>query len=65
MYKLSSVDSYSSLNEDELEHLHELVFEREYNEKHPDDYFNAGGFFAHWRSYTDEERAELIEEART
>ena len=55
---------YDKLSSDEAERLHELVFQREYNDNHPDDYFNAGGFFAHWDMYTDEEREELLTIAR-
>ena len=43
--------------------LYTLVFNREYNPKHPDDYNNAGGFFAHWNSYSEAEQNELIEAA--
>ena len=51
------------LDDGTIRTLQELVFEREYNKKHPDDYSNAGGFYAHWDLYTDEERRELINEA--
>lgn len=57
-------DSYILLDSETQKRLHAIVFEREHNEKHPDDYFNAGGFFAHWSEYTDEERLELLKEAQ-
>ena len=53
-------DAYRQLKRDEIERLKDLVFEREYDDNHPDDYFNAGGFSGHWNSYTDKERAELM-----
>ena len=52
------------LTQDELNRLYELVFEREYNPKHQDDYGNAGGFYGHWEWYSDEERAELLAKAK-
>lgn len=58
-------DAHLSLSEYELEILEEMVFAREYNDNHPDDYFNAGGFIAHWHYYTDEEREELLKEAKS
>lgn len=61
---IASIDSHQLLNADELDRLKEVVFEREYNDNHPDDYFNAGGFIAHWHSYTNEEREELLKMAR-
>lgn len=39
------------------------VFETEWNANHPDDYYNAGGFFAHWEQYTAEEKLEFISQA--
>lgn len=45
------------------EKLETLVFDREYNPKHEDDYFNAGGFGAHWLEYTTDEKIELLSEA--
>lgn len=57
-------DAHQLLSEEELDHLKDVVFEREYNDKHPDDYFNAGGFIAHWHDYTDDEREELLKIVR-
>lgn len=57
-------EDYKNLNSDELEMLHNIVFAREYNPAHEDDYFNAGGFFAHWSMYSDEERAFLYDMAQ-
>lgn len=64
MYEISSRDAHQLLNDDELDRLKDIVFEREYNDNHPDDYFNAGGFFAHWNMYTEEERQELLDKVR-
>lgn len=47
-----------------IEAVKELVYSQEFNEKHEDDYFNAGGFFGHWSTYTAEEKAELIGKAQ-
>lgn len=60
MSKIASRDAHQELSDTELDQLKELVFEQEYNDNHPDDYFNAGGFIAHWHMYTDEEREELL-----
>lgn len=43
--------------------LEKLVYEHEFNPKHEDDYFNAGGFTGHWASYSTDEKIELITEA--
>lgn len=56
---------YEDLNSDEVDRLHELVFQREYNPRHEDDWYNAGGFFGHWNSYTPEEQQQLIKEAKS
>lgn len=44
------------------EALETLVYEREFNPKHEDDYFNAGGFGGHWTTYTTDEKIELMTE---
>ena len=40
--------------------VRELVFDAEFNPNHPDDYSNAGGFFAHWYQYSEYERLEFM-----
>lgn len=52
-----------TLNETQLERLYEIVRDREFNPKHEDDYFNAGGFYGHWSTYTEDERNELLKGA--
>lgn len=53
-----------TLNAKEWTKLEELVFQREFNPSHEDDYSNAGGFGGHWHNYTEEEQAELLKEIR-
>ena len=44
------------------EKLETVVFGFNHNPLHEDDYFNAGGFMAHWSDYTADERDELIKQ---
>ena len=43
--------------------LLKAVEDAEHNPKHEDDYFNAGGFFAHWDQYSEAEKLEFISQA--
>jgi hypothetical protein len=52
------------LTDEQQERLEEVVFDREFNPKHEDDYFNAGGFYGHWTCYTEDEQMGLIEQAK-
>lgn len=46
-----------------IEHVRDSVEAAEHNPKHEDDYFNAGGFFAHWQQYSEAEKLEFISQA--
>lgn len=46
-----------------IEHVRDSVEAAEHTPKHEDDYFNAGGFFAHWQQYSEAEKLELISQA--
>lgn len=46
-----------------IEHVRQAVEDAEHNPKHEDDYFNAGGFFAHWDQYSEAEKLEFISQA--
>lgn len=47
-----------------IEHIREAVKAAEHNPNHEDDFFNAGGFFAHWDNYSQAEKLELIAGAK-
>jgi len=49
-----------TLDDDQRAALETAVYDREFNPKHEDDYFNAGGFYGHWSTYTEDEKAELL-----
>lgn len=46
-----------------IEAVREAVEADQHNANHEDDYFNAGGFFAHWELYTQIEKLEFIGKA--
>lgn len=47
-----------------IETVKDAVYSQEFNKNHEDDYYNAGGFFAHWSMYTAEEKTELLERVK-
>lgn len=51
---------FETLTTEQKAQLEELIFNLEFNPDHEDDYFNAGGFSAHWQAYTEAEQTELI-----